>query len=190
MSRLVIRSTRDGSTPVVDTRDADEIARRLAERGVEFARWTPATRPPSNGARLSKDEILASYAPGVAALAERGYATVDVISVTPTPDPQWPERARSMREKFRDEHTHAEDEVRFFAWGRGLFYLRLDEDVVHLVLCEAGDLLSVPAGTRHWFDMGSEPRFSAIRFFTNPEGWVGKFTDDPIARRFPSLDEL
>ena len=55
------------------------------------------------------------------------------------------------------------------------------------VLCEADDWISVPAGTKHWFDMGAEPSFCAIRFFDNPEGWVAQFSGDPIADRFPRL---
>jgi 1,2-dihydroxy-3-keto-5-methylthiopentene dioxygenase len=33
--------------------------------------------------------------------------------------------------------------------------------------------------------MGPEPSFVAIRFFTEPDGWVGHFTGADIARRFP-----
>ena len=79
--------------------------------------------------------------------------------------------------------------VRFFVDGRGCFYLHLD-DKVYAVVCEAGDLLSVPTGTRHWFDMGVRPTFCAIRFFQKDDGWVGDFTGDPIASRIPDLDEL
>jgi 1,2-dihydroxy-3-keto-5-methylthiopentene dioxygenase len=56
-----------------------------------------------------------------------------------------------------------------------------------MTLCERGDLISVPAGTRHWFDMGPAPRFTAIRLFTTPAGWVANFTGEPIARGFPSF---
>ena len=49
--------------------------------------------------------------------------------------------------------------------------------------------MSVPAGTRHWFDMGPAPRFTAIRLFTNPDGWVAKFTGTEIAATFPAFGE-
>ena len=75
--------------------------------------------------------------------------------------------------------------MRFFVEGAGMFYLRA-AGKVHMTLCERGDLISVPAGTRHWFDMGPSPRFTAIRLFTTPEGWVANFTGTPIARSFPS----
>lgn len=52
MSRLVVRSSRDGSRPLVDTRDATGIAHRLTARGVEFARWAPAHPVPDGGDRI------------------------------------------------------------------------------------------------------------------------------------------
>jgi len=70
-----------------------------------------------------------------------------------------------------------------------VFYLRLAGQVL-AVGCARGDLIAVPAGTRHWFDMGTQPDFSAIRFFGTPEGWVASFTSDAIARRFPDADAL
>jgi 1,2-dihydroxy-3-keto-5-methylthiopentene dioxygenase len=111
--------------------------------------------------------------------AERGYLSVDVIRMVP----DHPERDM-LRTKFLSEHRHAEDEVRFFVEGEGLFTLHLN-DRVYAVLCAAGDLISVPAGTPHWFDMGPSPRFTAIRLFTNPDGWIAQFTGDTIADRFP-----
>jgi 1,2-dihydroxy-3-keto-5-methylthiopentene dioxygenase len=92
-----------------------------------------------------------------------------------------------MRQKFLAEHTHADFEVRFFVDGSGLFYLHVG-DRVYMVLCERGDLISVPADTTHWFDMGSNPSFKCIRFFTTPDGWVGSFTGSGIAGRFPDYD--
>ena len=115
--------------------------------------------------------------------SERGYVTVDVISLTS----DHPQKAE-LRAKFLEEHRHAEDEVRFFVAGRGLFTLHI-EDKVYAVLCEKNDLISVPAGTRHWFDMGEHPHFVAIRLFNNPEGWVAQFTGEDIAGRFPRLED-
>lgn len=93
-----------------------------------------------------------------------------------------------MRAKFLNEHRHGEDEVRFFVAGRGLFTLHID-DYVYAVLCEKNDLISVPAGTKHWFDMGEHPHFIAIRLFNNPEGWVANFTGEDIANQFPRLED-
>ena len=49
-------------------------------------------------------------------------------------------------------------------------------------------LISVPANTRHWFDMGSNPNFKCIRLFTTADGWVGNFTGSEIAKTFPDFD--
>jgi 1,2-dihydroxy-3-keto-5-methylthiopentene dioxygenase len=92
----------------------------------------------------------------------------------------------AFRNKFLDEHTHSEDEVRFFVRGQGLFVIHANGRV-YSVLCAKNDLISVPANTRHWFDMGPNPSFTAIRLFSNPDGWVANFTKDTIARRFPLL---
>ena len=114
-------------------------------------------------------------------MQENGFQSVDVVSL----NPDHPDKA-VLRAKFLNEHTHSEFEVRFFVEGQGLFYLHLG-DQVYTVLCEQGDLISVPAGATHWFDMGANPHFKAIRLFTNPEGWVANFTGSDIANRFPKL---
>ncbi len=160
---------------------AEDIAATLSEVGVQLERWE-ASAPIAAGA--SQDEVIAAYRPQIDKLmAERGYVTVDVISLT-RDHPQKDE----LRAKFLDEHRHAEDEVRFFVAGRALFSLHI-EDMVYAVLCEKNDLITVPAGTRHWFDMGEEPHFIAIRLFNNSEGWVAEFTGERIADQFPRLDD-
>jgi 1,2-dihydroxy-3-keto-5-methylthiopentene dioxygenase len=176
MTRLTVYSVEDPGAALLDTRDSARIAEALAPIGVRFEQW-PA-RPLSEGA--DQEAVLAAFAPEVARLkAENGYRSVDVIRMTP----DHPERA-ALRTKFLSEHRHSEDEVRFFVEGAGLFTLR-DGERVHAVLCEAGDLISVPAGMRHWFDMGPSPSFTAIRLFIDPAGWVANFTGDGIADRFP-----
>jgi 1,2-dihydroxy-3-keto-5-methylthiopentene dioxygenase len=179
MSRLRIFAETDGSAPLHTlTRHAD-IARELAAVGVRFERWD-ANRPVQPGAPA--EEVIAAYRSDIDRLKrEAGYQAVDVISLTP----DHPDRA-TLRQKFLAEHTHAEDEVRFFVAGRGLFTLHIGAKVYE-ILCEAGDLIGVPDGTRHWFDMSERPYFVAIRLFTNPAGWVAQFTGDDIANRFPRL---
>ena len=176
MSRLQVFAETDGTTPLLDTQDGAAIAAALGAVGVQFERWP--LRP------LAVDsDILAVYADEVARLtAQGGYRAIDVARIAP----DHPERA-AMRGKFLSEHTHGEDEVRFFVEGEGLFTLHHDERVFNM-LCSAGDLISVPAGMRHWFDMGASPRFTAIRLFVNPDGWIAQFTGSDIAERFPRLE--
>lgn len=177
MTRLTVYPDTDPSKVLVDTRDGAEIAKVLAEIGVRFERWKAAAElQPDAG----QEEVLAAYGAEVTRLMqEGGYKSVDVVRVKPG----HPDRV-AMRQKFLAEHTHDDDEVRFFVEGSGAFYLRADGRV-HRVVCERDDLISVPAGTTHWFDTGADPHFCAIRIFTTPEGWVGHFTGDDIATRFP-----
>ena len=127
--------------------------------------------------------IMAAYKDDIERLVEaNGFKSVDVVSIAPDN----PAR-EAMRSKFLDEHFHKEDEVRFFVAGSGLFTLHVDGKVYE-VLCEAGDLIAVPDSMTHWFDMGPEPSFVAIRFFTEPDGWVGHFTGTDIAKQFPRYE--
>jgi 1,2-dihydroxy-3-keto-5-methylthiopentene dioxygenase len=159
-----------------ETSDGGAIAGALAEIGVTFERWPTRGLP----ADADGDTILAAYAPEVERLkAMGGYQSIDVVSV----QPDHPDSA-VMRTKFLSEHTHAEDEVRFFVRGEGLFTLHAAGRVWN-VLCSEGDLMSVPAGMTHWFDMGAAPNFTVIRMFVNPDGWVAAFTGSDIAERFP-----
>jgi 1,2-dihydroxy-3-keto-5-methylthiopentene dioxygenase len=91
-----------------------------------------------------------------------------------------------LRQTFLREHQHAEDEVRFFVEGRGLFSLHINGEVLQLI-CEANDWIAIPAETRHWFDMGANPNYCVIRFFKKSGGWAASFTDDPIASHYPGL---
>jgi 1,2-dihydroxy-3-keto-5-methylthiopentene dioxygenase len=180
MSRLRVYDQRDPARPVTTQSDHASIAQTLGKVGVRFERWA-ANKPIAPGA--SQDEVIAAYADDIERLKqEKGYQAVDVISLA-ADHPQ----KDAMRQKFLSEHTHSEDEVRFFVAGQGQFTLHIDERIYD-VLCEAGDLIGVPDGTRHWFDMGPNPNFVAIRLFTNPEGWVANFTGDGIAERFPRLE--
>jgi 1,2-dihydroxy-3-keto-5-methylthiopentene dioxygenase len=162
-------------------REPDAIAGALSAIGVSFERWA-AERELS--ADADPGTILEAYREPVERLkAAHGFQSADVISV----GPDHPQKSE-LRAKFLNEHTHSDFEVRFFVAGQGLFYLHPDERVF-VVLCERGDLISVPSNVRHWFDMGQHPQLQCIRLFTTPEGWVAEFTGDPIASRFPTLDE-
>lgn len=179
MTRLRIFAD-DAPDEVLETHEAHaNIVAALDAAGIRFERWEATSEV---GAGASQDEVIEAYRADIDRLmTAEGYRSVDVVSMTP----DHPDKA-VMRGKFLDEHTHAEDEVRFFVDGRGLFTLHLG-DRVYEVLCERGDLIGVPAGTRHWFDMGDAPSFVAIRLFTSPDGWAADFTGSDIALRFPRL---
>lgn len=180
MSQLTVYAESDGKNPLLATEDVDVIRTELGTAGIRLERWK-ADRDLADDA--DNETIIAAYQAEIDRLvAERGFQTYDVVSM----NPDHPEK-ETFRKKFLSEHTHSEDEVRFFVRGQGLFIIHAN-DKVYSMLCEKDDLISVPANTRHWFDMGPNPTFTAIRLFNDPEGWVGNFTGDDIASRFPLLE--
>lgn len=180
MSRLRIFTESNPSTALSSTDEHAGMADELQRIGVRFEQWQ-ASQLIAPGD--SPEAVMAAYQQDIDRLVtEYGFNSVDVVSIAPD-NPQ----KEAMRQKFLDEHFHQEDEVRFFVAGSGLFSLHVGDKVFE-VLCEAGDLISVPDGTTHWFDMGPQPSFVAIRFFKQPDGWVGHFTGTDVAQRFPRYE--
>jgi len=182
---LTVWKETDPSTPVLETTDEAEIREALAELGARFSRWEIRDVP----AGASQDEVLALYADEIGEVKQReGYTLVDVVALDPAQE-NYDEVKAPSRQKFLSEHKHDDDEDRYFAKGAGVFYLHANEKV-HAVYCEAGDLISVPANTTHWFDMGTAPHYVSVRFFHDDDGWVGHFTGSPIAESFATFDQL
>jgi 1,2-dihydroxy-3-keto-5-methylthiopentene dioxygenase len=174
--KLRVYGENDPERLIQGTSDYQQITSVLNSIGVLFEQW-PVSELLTD---YKTEDILVAYKEEIERLVqENGYKSVDVVRMLPNAV-----RKDVLREKFLNEHTHSEDEVRFFVEGSGLFYLHVGENV-YIVLCEAGDLISIPAHYTHWFDMGSDPYFTAIRFFIEPEGWVARFTESGISQKFP-----
>jgi 1,2-dihydroxy-3-keto-5-methylthiopentene dioxygenase len=188
MSLLITWLDEEPGRPVLETSEPAEIARTLRDVGCGFDR---REIKPGLSPQAPEDEVLAAYRDLVdAEVAARGFRKVDVAQIAASEDPGYPAQAAKVRAMFIHEHTHGDDdEVRFIARGAGVFYLHI-AGRVHGLLAEAGDLTRVPAGTAHWFDAGPRPDFTAIRFFHDPQGWVGVSTGSDINGRFPDYDWL
>ncbi len=186
MTLLTVWNDNDPSTPVLQTRDFDTIREVLAGLNARFSRWELKELTPE----ATQEEVLAKYRDEIDGVnAEHGYTLVDVVTLTRADTDEYREQAEVARSKFLNEHRHDDDEDRFFARGSGVFYLHADGKV-HAVFCEAGDLLSVPKDTTHWFDMGTTPDYVSVRFFHDDDGWVGHFTGSDVAAKFATYDEL
>jgi 1,2-dihydroxy-3-keto-5-methylthiopentene dioxygenase len=150
-----------------------DVSEYLAGIGIDFERWDPShpVEP-----KAPADHILAAYGVEIDRLkAKGGYVTADVIDVTPhTPG------LEGMLAKFKREHWHDEDEVRFIIEGRGIFHIRPVSGPVAAIEVEAGDLIRVPRGTRHWFNLCDDRRIRAIRLFQDPAGWTPRYTDSGV----------
>lgn len=157
----------------VTINDPDKIRAFLATIDIDYERWENVRSIPDDA---SDDEILAAYADEIEVLKARGgYVTADVINVVPT-TPGLDE----MLAKFNREHWHDEDEVRFIVKGRGLFHIApVGGDVVSIEM-EAGDLIRVPRGTHHWFNLCGDRTVRAIRLFQDMTGWTPHYTESGV----------
>ena len=160
--------------------DQQEITSLLASHGIDYERWLPA-HPVAEDAPA--DEILRAYSREIEQLKQRGgYVTADVIDVDPTTN-----GLDAMLAKFNREHWHDEDEVRFIVAGHGLFHIHTTAGPVLAIEVEAGDLIRVPRGTLHWFNLCSDRRIRAIRLFQDPSGWTPHYTRSGVDATFQPL---
>src|SRR5262249_53746896 len=167
----------EGGGPEEALTERAEVAAFLARHGIDYERWKPAHAVPADA---PVEEILDAYDAAIAALKTRGgYVSADVIDVKPdTPN------LDMMLAKFSREHWHDEDEVRFIIEGRGLFHVHPADSPVFAIEVEAGDLIRVPRGTHHWFDLCSDRRIRAIRLFQDVSGWTPHYTGSGVDKGF------
>jgi 1,2-dihydroxy-3-keto-5-methylthiopentene dioxygenase len=154
-----------------------EITALLASHGIDYERWNP-THPVADDAPA--EEILNAYASEIDELKQRGsYVTADVIDVGPNTS-----GLDEMLAKFNREHWHDEDEVRFIIAGHGLFHIHTTARPVLAIEVEAGDLIRVPRGTLHWFNLCADRRIRAIRLFQEKSGWTPNYTDSRVDEQY------
>ncbi|MCP4189538.1 MAG: cupin domain-containing protein [Planctomycetaceae bacterium] len=157
--------------------NVEEIRSFLEPFGIWYEKWDVEGRV---GPDAENDAILAAYAPEIERLKEAGqFVTADVINVNPdTPG------LDEMLAKFSQEHTHTEDEVRFTVKGAGVFHIHPEGGPVFAVQVESGDLINVPAGTQHWFDLCSDKMIRCIRLFQDPAGWAPHYVEQGVDENY------
>jgi 1,2-dihydroxy-3-keto-5-methylthiopentene dioxygenase len=160
--------------------DPEAIATYVAKAGLTYQRWTAAIEL---GDCPTSDEVLTAYAEPIETLkAAGGYVHADVVDLQPdTPN------LDVMLAKFSREHWHDEDEVRFTLTGQGLFHIHPQSGPVFSVQVGAGDLLQVPRGTWHWFNLCGDRRIRVIRLFQDPSGWTPHYTESQLDERYQPL---
>lgn len=162
----------------ITEKNPDKIRSFMNERGIFFDQWNADVVFEDTA---NQEEILKAYESSLQPFMQSGgYQTADVITIN-----KLTENYDAIRAKFLAEHTHSEDEIRFFVDGEGLFWFNLDDEPVFNLLCEQGDLISVPEGTKHWFDAGeTNPFVKAIRIFIDMSGWVPHYTESGVEGKF------
>jgi 1,2-dihydroxy-3-keto-5-methylthiopentene dioxygenase len=160
-----------------ELRDAAEIRAFLEPFGICFEQWPVAGRVTETS---TNDEILTAYAPEIERLKVAGnFVTADVINVNPeTPN------LDTMLNKFNKEHTHSEDEVRFTIRGQGVFHIHPPTGPIFGITVQGGDLISVPAGTLHWFDLCQDRHIQCIRLFQDMSGWTPHYSGSDVAAEY------
>ena len=157
--------------------DAPSMSAFLGQYGITYEQWKSARSVPAGA---SAEAVLQAYADKIDELKSRGgYTTADVIDVTATTP-----NLDVMLAKFSREHWHDEDEVRFIVEGRGIFHIDPPGGPVFAIEVEAGDLISVPRGTLHWFDLCADRRIRAIRLFQDISGWTPHYTESGVDANF------
>ena len=160
--------------------DSKGIAAYLAEHEIDYEQWHPGHPVAANA---PAEEILSAYAREIEELKQRGgYVTADVIDVNPeTPG------LDEMLAKFNREHWHDEDEIRFIIAGHGIFHIHPKDHPVVAIEVEPGDLIRVPRGTWHWFNLCADRRIRAIRLFQDMAGWTPLYTESGVDEGFMPL---
>lgn len=104
----------------------------------------------------------------------RGYHTQDTVQLSPqTPN------LDVVLKKFDDEHIHDDDEVRFVLSGAGVFDIRAKDERWMRIVVEPGDLIVVPAGVNHRFELTAEKAIHCVRLFKDAAGWVPRYRESP-----------
>ncbi len=163
MATITVRDTKRSFS------DDDEVRAFLAQYGIWYRRFEGLADLEDDA---TDEEILAAYREPIAqTMASGNYKTADVINVkADTPG------LEAMLNKFNKEHWHSENEVRFIVGGRGLFHIHAEGAPVFSIEVEKGDMINVPRGTHHWFDLCADRNIRAVRLFEDPAGWTPHYT--------------
>jgi 1,2-dihydroxy-3-keto-5-methylthiopentene dioxygenase len=157
--------------------DSEGIRDFLKPFGIWYEKWDVDGRI---GPDATNEQILAAYAPEIDRLKKAGnFVTADVINVSPdTPN------LDAMLAKFSKEHTHSEDEVRFTVRGSGVFHIHPQDGPVFAIQVESGDLINVPKGTQHWFDLCQDRNIRCIRLFQDQSGWTPQYVETSVHDKY------
>ena len=183
VSHLALYSQFNLRSPYKESDDFEFQTSELAEGGVFFSRrevlnLLPNTKP-------SSDQILKLYESLVTEIKqEYNYLYADVARLS-----KEDVHGIVMRSQHISEHTHSEDEARFFIEGRVLVYINVNEKI-HILQCGPGDLLIIPKCVKHWMDIGPEPNFAAIRWYNTRAGLFNEFTGSCVAESTPRWESI
>ncbi|ATH82559.1 acireductone dioxygenase [Ectopseudomonas mendocina] len=178
MTKLSVHLHSSPNLPNKVLTHAEDIASTLAAVGIAYRQLElPAALRPG----CEQAEFEAAYGLWLQRLMEEGYPHHELFNL----QRNHPQKLE-MRARHLDEQMQPTASAWLFLGGFAQLSLHLD-GYVYVLQGERGDLLELPAGTRHWFDLGEEPHLLALRL--SASGEAPQPTGDDIASCFARLDE-
>lgn len=179
MSSLAVYQHTSSELPNKILNHADDIASTLAAAGIDYRQVElPAALRPG----CEQAEFDAAYGLWLQAfMGKEGYVQQELFNLQRNHPQKLELRARHL-----DEQSQSTASAWLFLGGFAQLSLHID-DHVYMLQGEKGDLLSLPAGTRYWFDLGEEPHALVVRLSASEDAPVR--TDDDIASRFARLGD-
>tara|TARA_R110001592_G_scaffold6853_4_gene37830 strand:- start:1512 stop:2087 length:576 start_codon:yes stop_codon:yes gene_type:complete len=183
VSKLAFYTQFNLQKPYKVSGDLNEFSEDLSEVGVCIERWSVLSHLPS--APILDDDVYNYYKEEINRVKVKyGYSQVDFATMRPNDA-----FSISVRGRYLSEHTHEEDEVRFFLSGKVLIYLNINHKI-HILECTKGDFVIIPAGVKHWMDIGPKPDFSVIRWFNSKKAFINHFTEGFVAEATPRWETI
>jgi 1,2-dihydroxy-3-keto-5-methylthiopentene dioxygenase len=183
VSKLAFYTQFNLQKPYKVSRDFNEFSEELSEIGVCIEQWPTLSFLP--GAPILEDDVLKIYEKEINCIKSKyAYSQVDLATMKPNDA-----FAISVRGRYLSEHTHEEDEVRFFLSGKVLIYLNINHKI-HILECTQGDFIIIPAGVKHWMDIGPKPDFSVVRWFNSKKAFINNFTEGFVAEATPRWETI
>ncbi len=178
MTHLCVFHNSNPLQPIKLLNHFDDIARELAEAGVELAQLNIDKPGSSTG-----DQLLQTYQQQVHSLQQKyGLADMDVFALSGG------QESSEARQKYLREHSHNQLKLRLIVAGRARYYLHINEQV-YALQCSRGDLLVLPAGLKHWFDAGEQAEITMLRGFVDKALWQTQFCAEDSACKYLLLDD-
>ena len=132
MSKLAFYTQFNLQKPYKVSDDVSLLSEELAEVGVCFEQWPVMAHLP--GTEILENDVFNIYRNEITRVKHSfGYSQVDLATMKPQDA-----FAVSVRGRYLSEHTHEEDEVRFFLAGKILVYLNINHNI-HILECTRGD---------------------------------------------------
>ncbi|KRX03813.1 RmlC-like cupin domain [Pseudocohnilembus persalinus] len=99
---------------------------------------------------------------------ERNYVSRDIMEIGKNVT----ENYEQFTQKFKIEHLHMDEEIRYIVGGSGYFDVRGKQDEWVRILVEKGDFIILPEGIYHRFTTDTNDYIKTMRIFQAEPKWT------------------